>query len=106
MAEVRGVQVLERRDAPRASGLYRSVLLVEDEVTFRRVIARNLSGRGLLVREVGTADEAVAVSTAERPDLIAPGHQPARPHRVGRDARVTQVGDRRADHRPISRARE
>jgi len=46
------------------------VLLVEDEATFRRVIARNLSGRGLLVREVGTADEAVAVSTAHRPDLM------------------------------------
>jgi len=46
------------------------VLLVEDEATFRRVIARNLSGRGLLVREVGTADEAVAVSTADRPDLM------------------------------------
>jgi DNA-binding response OmpR family regulator len=49
---------------------YRSVLLVEDEATFRRVIARNLSGRGLVVREVGTATEAVDVSTAERPDLM------------------------------------
>jgi CheY-like chemotaxis protein len=52
-----------------AAGGYRSVLLVEDEATFRRVIARNLSGRGLIVREVGTAGEAVDVSTADRPDL-------------------------------------
>ena len=62
---------VEDRPAPKqALGRYRSVLLVEDEVTFRRVIARNLSGRGLLVREVGTADEAVDVSTADRPDLM------------------------------------
>src|ERR1700730_13215439 len=69
MAEMR-VQLQDRPAGTRVPGLYRSVLLVEAEVTFRRVIARNLSGRGLLVREVGTADEAVAVSTAERPDLI------------------------------------
>jgi DNA-binding response OmpR family regulator len=70
MAEVRGVQLLDLTGAARAPGPYRSVLLVEDEPTFRRVIARNLSGRGLQVREVGTADEAVAVSTADRPDLM------------------------------------
>ena len=64
------VQLQDRPAGTRVPGLYRTVLLVEDEVTFRRVIARNLSGRGLLVREVGTADEAVAVSTAERPDLM------------------------------------
>src|ERR1700730_11369687 len=69
MAEV----LVQRQDRPagtRAPGPHRSVLLVEDEVTFRRVIARNLSGRGLLVREVGTAGEAVAVSPADRPDLM------------------------------------
>ena len=64
------VQLQDRPAGTRVPGLYRNVLLVEDEVTFRRVIARNLSGRGLLVREVGTAAETVAVSTAERPDLI------------------------------------
>jgi DNA-binding response OmpR family regulator len=64
------VQLLERTGAARVPGPYRSVLLVEDEATFRRVIARNLSGRGLLVREVGTAEEAVDVSTADRPDLM------------------------------------
>jgi DNA-binding response OmpR family regulator len=70
MAEEPGVQLLERTGAARVPGPYRSVLLVEDEATFRRVIARNLSGRGLLVREVGTAEEAVDVSTADRPDLM------------------------------------
>jgi DNA-binding response OmpR family regulator len=70
MAEEPGVQLLERTGAIRVPGPYRSVLLVEDEATFRRVIARNLSGRGLLVREVGTAEEAVDVSTADRPDLM------------------------------------
>src|ERR1700736_2437537 len=64
------VQLQDRPAGTRVPGLYRSVLLVEDEVTFRRVIARNLSGRGLLGREGGTADEAVAGSTAERPDLM------------------------------------
>src|ERR1700736_3031046 len=70
MADMRGGQLLQKTDAPTVRGLYRSVLLVEDEVTFRRVIARNLSGRGLLVREVGPGDEAIAVSAAERPDLM------------------------------------
>lgn len=69
MAEVL-VQLQDRPAGTRVPGLYRSVLLVEDEVTFRRVIARNLTGRGLLVREVGTAADAVAVSTTERPDLM------------------------------------
>lgn len=64
------MQVAERTDAPKGSGLYHSVLLVEDEARFRHVIARNLRGRGLLVREVGTAEEAVSLSTADRPDLI------------------------------------
>jgi DNA-binding response OmpR family regulator len=70
MAEVRSAQLVDRTSVPTLSGRYRSVLLVEDEATFRRVIARNLSGRGLLVREVGTAAEAVAVSAADRPDLM------------------------------------
>jgi DNA-binding response OmpR family regulator len=64
------VQLQDRPAGTHVVGLYRNVLLVEDEVTFRRVIARNLTGRGLLVREVGTAAEAVAVSTANRPDLM------------------------------------
>ena len=64
------MQVQDRPAATPLTGLYRSVLLVEDEPTFRRVIARNLTGRGVLVREVGTAAEAVAASTADAPDLM------------------------------------
>src|SRR6202165_1150340 len=89
------VQLQDRPAGTRVPGLYRNVLLVEDEVTFRRVIARNLSGRGLLVREVGTADEAVAVSIADRPDLMLldinlPDHTGwdvmRKLHRIGIDA--------------------
>ena len=49
---------------------YRRVLLVEDEATLRRVIARNLAGRGLLVREAETAAEALQALRAEAPDLL------------------------------------
>jgi DNA-binding response OmpR family regulator len=49
---------------------YRRVLIVEDESTLRRVIARNLVSRGLLVREADCADAAVNAVAAERPDLL------------------------------------
>ena len=49
---------------------YRRVLLVEDEAPLRRVIARNLSGRGIVVREAATVTEALAELRAEVPDLI------------------------------------
>src|SRR5947209_1167606 len=49
---------------------YRHVLIVEDEATLRRIIAINLSSRGLLVTEAGTAEAAVGAVTHERPDLI------------------------------------
>ena len=49
---------------------YRRVLIVEDEATLRRIIAINLSSRGLLVSEAGTAEAAVGAVTHERPDLI------------------------------------
>jgi DNA-binding response OmpR family regulator len=48
----------------------RRVLLVEDEPTLRRVIARNLASRGLDVQEAGTAHDAVEVATKARPDLL------------------------------------
>jgi DNA-binding response OmpR family regulator len=48
----------------------RVVLLVEDEPTLRRVIARNLASRGLEVQEAGTAHDAVQVATAAHPDLM------------------------------------
>jgi DNA-binding response OmpR family regulator len=70
IADRPGLRRLERTGTTTVHGAYRSVLLVEDEATFRRVIARNLTGRGLLVREVGTADEAVAVSASDPPDLM------------------------------------
>jgi DNA-binding response OmpR family regulator len=46
------------------------VLIVEDEATLRRIIAINLSSRGLLVSEAGTAEAAVGAVAHERPDLI------------------------------------
>ncbi|HEY2592897.1 MAG TPA: response regulator [Chloroflexota bacterium] len=48
----------------------RRVLLVEDEPTLRRVIARNLASRGLDVHEAGTAHDAVEVATTAHPDLL------------------------------------
>ncbi len=49
---------------------YRSVLLVEDELPFRRALARNLTNRGVEVREAGTAEEAIAAATQARPELL------------------------------------
>jgi DNA-binding response OmpR family regulator len=46
------------------------VLLVEDEVTLRRIIARNLTSRGISVREVGTAAEALQAATTDGPDVL------------------------------------
>jgi DNA-binding response OmpR family regulator len=45
-------------------------MIVEDESTLRRIIARNLTSRGVLVQEVETADEAVQRVLAERPELL------------------------------------
>jgi DNA-binding response OmpR family regulator len=49
---------------------YRRVLLVEDEPALRRVIARNLTSRGVEVAEAGTVAEALNTLDAETPDLI------------------------------------
>lgn len=49
---------------------FRLVLVVEDEVVLRKVIARNLISRGIHVCEAGTATEAIRAATAERPDLL------------------------------------
>ena len=49
---------------------YRRVLLVEDEVLLRQVVARNLTSRGIHVSEAGTTGEAVLSATIERPDLL------------------------------------
>jgi DNA-binding response OmpR family regulator len=49
---------------------FRRVLLVEDEEVLRKVIARNLTSRGVEVYEAGTAADAVRAATTERPDLL------------------------------------
>ncbi len=49
---------------------YRRVLLVEDEPALRRVIARNLTSRGLEVAEAASVAEALDDLNAETPDLI------------------------------------
>jgi len=43
---------------------------VEDEVTLRRIVARNLTSRGVEVSEAGTAVEAVRAVTVQHPDLV------------------------------------
>jgi len=50
--------------------IQRRVLLVEDEAALRRVIARNLTGRGLDVCEAATVAEALQALRCELPDLI------------------------------------
>jgi DNA-binding response OmpR family regulator len=45
-------------------------LIVEDEATLRRVMARNLAGRGLVVSEADCADAAVGAVEQDRPDLM------------------------------------
>lgn len=49
---------------------FHHVLLVEDEATLRRIVARNLTSRGVEVREVGTGSEAVQAVADARPDLL------------------------------------
>jgi CheY-like chemotaxis protein len=50
--------------------VYRSILVVEDEATLRRVIARNLTCRGHVVLEADTSAAAVALAIREKPDLM------------------------------------
>jgi DNA-binding response OmpR family regulator len=49
---------------------FRRVLLVEDEVALRKVVARNLTSRGVEVSEAGTAAEAIRATAATCPDLV------------------------------------
>ncbi len=46
-----------------------SILLVDDDVIFRRRLARALEARGLEVREAGDFDGAVAAAHSESPEL-------------------------------------
>lgn len=65
-----GPRAAPERDVHQGSALYRRVLLVEDEPTLRRVIARNLTSRGVSVHEAATASEAIAAASAQAPDLL------------------------------------
>ena len=49
---------------------YQRVLVVEDEAPLRLVIARNLTSRGVQVREAATAGDALQAVSAELPDLL------------------------------------
>jgi DNA-binding response OmpR family regulator len=49
---------------------FRRVLLVEDEVALRKVVARILASRGVEVSEAGTAAEAIRATAAACPDLV------------------------------------
>jgi DNA-binding response OmpR family regulator len=51
-------------------GPYRRVLVVEDEPSLRKIIARNLSARGLEVGEAATSAQAVESACNEKPDLL------------------------------------
>jgi DNA-binding response OmpR family regulator len=64
------VQAPNQRTEGRAVARYQRVLVVEDEALLRRVIARNLTSRGVQVREAATAGEALEASSTELPDLL------------------------------------
>jgi DNA-binding response OmpR family regulator len=49
---------------------FRRVLLVEDEAVLRKVIARNLTSRGIEVDEASTGSEAVQAVASHTPDLL------------------------------------
>jgi DNA-binding response OmpR family regulator len=56
--------------ARRGAIAYQQILIVEDEAMLRRVIARNLRGRGFEVREAELADDAIAMVLMQVPDLM------------------------------------
>ena len=49
---------------------YRTILVVEDEATFRQVVTRNLEARGHAVLGAETATEALRQLSDFRPDLM------------------------------------
>ena len=49
---------------------YRTILVVEDEATFRQVVVRNLEARGHTVRVAETATEALRHLSDWTPDLM------------------------------------
>ena len=59
-----------REGGGRAVGSVGSVVVVEDETTLRRIIARNLTSRGIRVREAASAAEALRLAAESPPDLL------------------------------------
>jgi DNA-binding response OmpR family regulator len=49
---------------------YRDVLLIEDDDAFARVIERNLTSRGVVVRRATSVAQACAAVAAQRPELL------------------------------------
>jgi DNA-binding response OmpR family regulator len=72
---------------------YRRVLLVE-EPRLRAIIARNLTGRGLEVRQAETASQAIQALCDETPDLLLLDIN--LPDRTGWDV-LRDLRDRHAD---------
>lgn len=58
------------QSAPAHAPRFRRVLLVEDEAVLRAFMRCNLERRGVEVTEAGTVADALALSAANRPDLI------------------------------------
>ena len=52
------------------SETFRRVLIVEDDQSLSRIVARNLGARGIETRQVSTVREAQAAIQAQRPDLL------------------------------------
>jgi DNA-binding response OmpR family regulator len=65
------VPINDLQGAKRDDGAhYRRVLLVEDEATLRRIVARNLTSRGVEVQEAGSVAEALQALATGWPDLL------------------------------------
>lgn len=70
MIEHGGADVDADGSPPTNEAAYQRILLVEDEAMLRRVIARNLRGRGFAVREAELANDAIAMALVQAPDLM------------------------------------
>ncbi len=64
------VHIMHSQVPPGSKPRYSRVLVVEDERPLRTVVARNLSSRGIDVREAATAKEALQAVREKIPDLL------------------------------------
>src|SRR5262245_31316537 len=64
------VHAAEPHAGDRSLPRYQRVLVAEDEAPLRLVIARNLTSRGVEVREAATAGETLQAVSTELPDLL------------------------------------